>query len=93
MRSEEHMRLLLPYNKVLADLGQKTITTTLIDEAWNQQTYDRFRSCVQATKRADGSWAYDYTLFDKIVKGEVAVDGSDVAEPASTDNVTMNIVK
>ncbi|MBR6733180.1 MAG: DUF4091 domain-containing protein [Kiritimatiellae bacterium] len=68
MGSEEHMRLLLPYNKVLADLGQKTITTTLIDEAWNQQTYDRFRSCVQATKRADGSWAYDYTLFDKIVE-------------------------
>ena len=68
MGSEEHMRLLLPYNKVLADLGQKTITTTLIDEAWNQQTYDRFRSCVQATKRADGAWTYDYTLFDKIVE-------------------------
>ncbi len=66
--SDEHLRLLLPYNKILADLGQKTITATLIDEAWNQQTYDRFRSCVQATKRADGSWAYDYTLFDKLVE-------------------------
>ena len=66
--SDEHLRLLLPYNKMLADLGQKTITVTLIDEAWGQQTYDRFRSNVQATKRADGSWTYDYTLFDKIVE-------------------------
>ena len=66
--SDEHFQFLLPYNKVLADLGQKTITATLIDEAWNQQTYDRFRSCVQATKRADGSWTYDYTVFDKVVE-------------------------
>ena len=66
--SDEHMRLLLPYNNMLADMGQKTITATLIDEAWNQQTYDRFRSNVLATKRADGSWSYDYTLFDKFVE-------------------------
>lgn len=68
MGSEAHLRLLLPYNKMLADLGQKTITATLIDEAWGQQTYDRFRSGVQATKRADGTWTYDYTLFDKFVE-------------------------
>ena len=68
MGSAEHLRLLAPYNKMLADMGQKTITATLIDEAWNQQTYDRFRSEVQATKRADGSWSYDYTLFDKLVE-------------------------
>ncbi|MBP5509509.1 MAG: DUF4091 domain-containing protein [Kiritimatiellae bacterium] len=66
--SDDHLRLLQPYNRLLADLGQKTITATLIDEAWNQQTYDRFRSNVQATKRADGTWTYDYTLFDKIVE-------------------------
>ena len=68
MGSDEHLRLLLPYNRMLADLGQKTITATLIDEAWGQQTYDRFRSNVQATKRADGTWVYDYTLFDKVVE-------------------------
>ena len=71
--SAEHMRLLHPYNRMLADMGQKAITATLIDEAWNQQTYDRFRSGVQATKRADGTWTYDYTLFDKFVEGMEAV--------------------
>ena len=66
--SDEYLRLLAPYNRMLADMGQKAITTTLIDEAWNCQTYDRFRSSVLATKHADGSWTYDYTLFDKIVE-------------------------
>ena len=66
--SDEHMRLLSPYNRALADMGQKAITTTLADEAWDGQTYDRFRSCVQTTKRADGTWAYDYTVFDKVVE-------------------------
>lgn len=32
-------------------------------------------------------------LFDDIVAGNVEIDGSDVSEPASTDNVTVNIVK
>jgi hypothetical protein len=73
MGSDEHLRLLRPYNRLLADLGQKTITATLIDEAWNQQTYDRFRSGVQATKHADGSWSYDYTLFDAFVQAMEAV--------------------
>ena len=36
--------------------------------------------------------AYEAMLAD-IVAGTVAVDGSDVPEPASTSNVTMNIVK
>ena len=36
--------------------------------------------------------AYEAMLAD-IVAGKVTIDGSDVPEPASTDNVTMNIVK
>lgn len=65
--SDEHFRLMRPYMERLATMGQKTITATLIDEAWNEQTYDRFRSMVGITKRADGSWAYDYTVFDRWV--------------------------
>ncbi len=64
MWSPEHLALLKPYMQRLADMGQKTITTTLIDEAWNAQVYDRFRSMVQVTKKADGTWAYDFSAFD-----------------------------
>lgn len=67
MWSPEHFALLLPQMKRLADMGQKTITATLIDEAWNEQTYDRFRGMIAVTRRADGSWAYDYTAFDRWV--------------------------
>lgn len=67
MWSEAHLALLRPSMRRLAALGQKTITATLIDEAWNEQTYDRFRSMVNVTRRADGSWAYDYSAFDRWV--------------------------
>ncbi len=64
MWSPEHLALLKPGMKRLAEMGQKTITVTLIDEAWNAQVYDRFRSMVQVTKKADGAWAYDFSAFD-----------------------------
>ncbi len=63
MWSPEHLALLKPTMKRLADMGQKTITTTLIDEAWNAQVYDRFRSMVQVTKTSDGDWQYDFSNF------------------------------
>ena len=65
--SEEHFELMLPEMRRLAAMGQKTITATLIDEAWGGQTYDRFGSMVLVTRRADGSWAYDYSRFDRWV--------------------------
>ena len=40
--SPEHFALMKPVMKRLADAGQKAITCSLIDEAWNAQTYDWF---------------------------------------------------
>lgn len=62
--SPEHFALMKPMMKRLADAGQKTITTTLVHEAWNGQTYDAFPSMIEWTKRKDGSWHFDYTNFD-----------------------------
>ncbi|MES2995970.1 MAG: glycoside hydrolase domain-containing protein [Verrucomicrobiota bacterium] len=67
MWSDEHFALMEPMMKRLADAGQKTITTTLVDEAWGGQTYDKFGSMIGWTKKKDGSWVYDYTIFDKWV--------------------------
>lgn len=64
MWSEAHLNTLQPQLRYLADMGQKTITCTLIEEAWQSQTYDRFRSMVVITKAADGTWQYDYSAFD-----------------------------
>lgn len=62
--SPEHFALMKPMMKRLADAGQKTITTTLVHEAWNGQTYDAFPSMIDWIKRKDGSWHFDYSHFD-----------------------------
>lgn len=64
MWSRAHLDLLKPQMQRLANMGQKTITATLIDEAWNAQVYDRFRAMVNVTKKKDGTFAYDFGPFD-----------------------------
>lgn len=65
--SKEHMEAMRPYMKMLADGGQKTITATIINDPWNSQTHDIYGSMVKWVKKKDGSWSYDYTVFDQWV--------------------------
>lgn len=62
--SQEHFALLRPLMKRLADAGQKCITCTLLDEAWNGQTYDWFPGMVRWIRGKDGIMRYDYTVLD-----------------------------
>lgn len=66
--SKEHLEKIKPSMQRLANAGQKNITTTLIYDPWNSQTYDKYDAMIQWTKRKNGSWHYDYTLFDKWVQ-------------------------
>lgn len=66
--SEEHFAALRPYMLKLATAGQKAITATLIDRPWDGQTYDPFGSMVTWVRKADGSWWYDFTIFDRWVQ-------------------------
>ena len=66
--SEEHFAVLRPYMLKLANGGQKAITATLIDRPWDGQTYDPFGSMVTWIKKADGTWIYDFTIFDRWVE-------------------------
>ncbi len=66
--SEEHWLLLEPLLKMLDSAGQKCLTTTLIHRPWNGQTYDSFGSMIKWTRLGDGSWEFDYTLFDRWVR-------------------------
>ncbi len=65
--SNEHFSLMKNYYKMLANAGQKTITASIVNEPWGHQTYDDYPSLVKWIKKKDGSWAYDYSLFDKYV--------------------------
>jgi hypothetical protein len=67
MWSAEHLNLLRPMLTMLAQAGQKCVTTTLIEEPWNHQTYDDFGGMIRWTRRANGTWSYDYSRFDTYV--------------------------
>jgi len=66
--SDEHLAAVKPHYQMLANAGQKTITTTLIYDPWNSQTHDVYGSMIKWVKTKDGSWKFDYTDFDKWVK-------------------------
>lgn len=75
--SEKHFELMKPLMKMLADAGQKVITTTIMHRSWAGQTYDPFDSMVGKIKNIDGSWTYNYDVFDRWVSfmiNEVGID-------------------
>ncbi|MDR0349406.1 MAG: DUF6067 family protein [Tannerella sp.] len=65
--SKAHFDAMRPIMKMLADAGQKGITTSIMHKPWAGQTYDHFDSMISRIKKIDGSWAYDYAVFDKWV--------------------------
>jgi hypothetical protein len=65
--SNDHFKYMKPYYTMLANAGQKNMTTSIINEPWNHQAYDDFPSMIKWVKRKDGTWTYDYNLFDKYV--------------------------
>lgn len=66
--SEEHLALLKKEMKPYADAGGKVITTSIMHQPWNAQTFDPFETMITWIKRADGTWLYDYTIFDRWVE-------------------------
>lgn len=65
--SDAHFAAMRKYYTMLADAGQKIITTSIVNEPWGHQTYDDFPSLIKWTKKKNGEWTYDYSLFDKYV--------------------------
>ena len=66
--SDEHFEAIKRNCRMLQAAGQKVITTTLNKDPWNHQCYDAYEDMIKWTKHKDGSWSYDYTIFDKVIK-------------------------
>ena len=66
--SEEHYEALRPYLQALGRAGQRVVSAILFYEPWGEQTHDLFDPMVQTTKKSDGTWEYDYTVFDRYVE-------------------------
>ena len=66
--SDAHFEALKRQMTILRDAGQKVITTNLNKDPWNHQCYDAYEDMIKWTLRKDGSWSYDYTIFDRWVE-------------------------
>lgn len=66
--SDAHFEVLKPIMKRLADAGQKVITVALNKRPWGGQTFDPFNSMIEWRKKTDGTWTYDYSIFDRWVQ-------------------------
>ena len=57
-----------PYFTMLAGAGQKTITANIIRYPWGKtHIYYEDPSLITWIKRKDGSWSFDYTIFDRYI--------------------------
>jgi hypothetical protein len=65
--SEAHLEAMRPVMQQLADAGQKVITASIMHKPWNGQTEDHFDSMIAKIRKIDGTWEYDYTVFDRWV--------------------------
>jgi hypothetical protein len=66
--SDEHFSLMKPYYTMLASAGQKSITAILIDQPWGSgHVYYKDPTLVKWTKKKDGTWSYDYSIFDRYI--------------------------
>ena len=70
--SEKHLEIMKSSMLKYKEIGGHAITTSIVEDAWNAQTYSKndvhYPSMVKWTKKADGTFEYDYTHFDKWVK-------------------------
>jgi hypothetical protein len=67
--SDEHYNLMRPYYEMLAGAGQKSITAFIIDQPWGpDHVYHRDPTFIKWSRKKDGSWSYDYSVFDRYVE-------------------------
>ena len=66
--SDAHIEALRPYLEALGKAGQKTVTAIMFYEPWGDQSHDKFDPMIQTTKKSNGSWSYNYEIFDKYVE-------------------------
>ena len=75
--------------KMLADAGQYSITTSIMHKPWNGQTEDHYDSMVTRIKHIDGSWTFDYAVFDRYVDFMM----NDVGIPMKDMQAAIKVIK
>ncbi|HOX37867.1 MAG TPA: DUF6067 family protein [Candidatus Brocadiia bacterium] len=66
--SDAHFAIMEPHMRMLAEAGQKCITTSIVHHPWGTQTFDPYESMIKWIHCKNGSWKYDYAVFDRYVE-------------------------
>lgn len=74
MWSDEHFEAIKRQMRLLAEAGQKVITTTLNRDPWGSQTFDDYEDMIIWSKDKSGNWSFDYTVFDRYVETMMELD-------------------
>jgi hypothetical protein len=74
--SDEHKALLKKHLRLYADAGGTYITTYAVHSPWSDNSYWIEGNMIEWLKQKDGSWKFDYDIFDQYVElaMEVGVD-------------------
>jgi hypothetical protein len=66
--SDAHFKLMTGYFTYLASAGQKVISANIIEQPWGlEHVHFDDPTLIKWTKKKDGSWLYDFSLFDKYI--------------------------
>jgi len=71
--SEEHKLLLKKHLKLYADAGGKYITTYGVHSPWSDDSYMIEGTMIEWIKGKDGTWKFDYGIFDQYVQLAMSV--------------------
>ncbi|MFH2002141.1 MAG: glycoside hydrolase domain-containing protein [Planctomycetota bacterium] len=66
--SEAHFSIMEPHLRLLVEAGQKVLTATIVHQPWGTQTFDPYGSMVEWIRAGDGTFTFDYTVFDRWVE-------------------------
>ncbi len=66
--SEEHKAMLKKHLQLYADAGGKYITTYAVHSPWADNSYMIEGGMIDWIKTKNGSWKFDYTIFDTYVE-------------------------
>ncbi|MPQ43651.1 glycoside hydrolase domain-containing protein [Clostridium tarantellae] len=62
--SKKHIDYLKSHIKILKEAGQKAIYTTIVNNSWGDTTYDSYGTMVFWTKKTNGKFDFDFTIFN-----------------------------
>jgi len=71
--SAEDLLLLKKHLQLYADAGGKYITTYAVHSPWSDNSYRIEGGMIDWTKQKDGTWKFDYTVFDQYVQLAMSV--------------------